>query len=101
MEDTVTQLIGSPNQYERLIDGERFGVYEKRYVIFPQRSGPLQIPDILFRGEVTDGSSNFVFRNMNTRRVTAFIEGITIEVKERPASLSRGEGWLPVTGLAL
>ena len=71
MEDTVTQLIGSPNQYERLIDGERFGVYEKRYVIFPQRSGPLQIPDILFRGEVTDGSSNFVFRNMNTRRITA------------------------------
>jgi len=101
MEDTVTQLIGSPNQYERLIDGERFGVYEKRYVIFPQRSGPLQIPDILFRGEVTDGSSNFVFRNMNTRRVTAFIEGITIEVKERPASLPRGEGWLPVTGLTL
>ena len=101
MEDTVTQLIGSPNQYERLIDGERFGVYEKRYVIFPQRSGPLQIPDILFRGEVTDGSSNFVFRNMNTRRVTAFIEGITIDVKERPASLPRGEGWLPVTGLAL
>ena len=101
MEDTVTQLIGSPNQYERLIDGERFGVYEKRYVIFPQRSGPLQIPDILFRGEVTDGSSNFVFRNMNTRRVTAFIEGTTIEVKERPASLPRGEGWLPVTGLAL
>lgn len=101
MEDTVTQLIGSPNQYERLIDGERFGVYEKRYVIFPQRSGPLQIPDILFRGEVTDGSSNFVFRNMNTRRVTAFIEGTTIEVKERPASVPRGEGWLPVTGLAL
>ena len=101
MEDTVTQLIGSPNQYERLIDGERFGVYEKRYVIFPQRSGPLQIPDILFRGEVTDGSSNFVFRNMNTRRVTAFIEGITIEVKERPAALPRDEGWLPVTGLAL
>ena len=101
MEDTVTQLIGSPNQYERLIDGERFGVYEKRYVIFPQRSGPLQIPDILFRGEVTDGSSNFVFRNMNTRRVTAFIEGVTIEVKERPASLPRGGGWLPVTGLAL
>jgi len=101
MEDTVTQLIGSPNQYERLIDGERFGVYEKRYVIFPQRSGPLEIPDILFRGEVTDGSSNFVFRNMNTRRVTAFIEGITIEVKERPASVPRDDDWLPVTDLTL
>ena len=63
MPDTVIQLIGSPNQYEELIEGVRFGVYEKRYVIFPQRSGPLEIPDILFRGEVTDGSSNFVFRN--------------------------------------
>ncbi len=101
MPNTVTQLIGSPNQYERLIDGERYGVYEKRYVIFPQRSGPLEIPDILFRGEVTDGSSNFVFRNMNTRRVTAFIEGITIDIKERPASAPGGENWLPVTGLTL
>ena len=86
MPDAVIQLIGSPNQYEKLIDGVRYGVYEKRYVIFPQRSGPLEIPDILFRGEVTDGSSNFVFRNLNTRRVTAFIDGMTVDVKQRPAA---------------
>ncbi len=101
MPDSVIQLIGSPNQYEKLIDGVRYGVYEKRYVIFPQRSGPLEIPDILFRGEVTDGSSNFVFRNLNTRRVTAFIDGITIDVKERPASAQQDNFWLPVTNLAL
>lgn len=101
MEDSVIQLIGSPNQYEKLIDGARYGVYEKRYVIFPQRSGPLEVPDILFRGEVTDGSSNFVFRNLNTRRVTAFIEGITIDVKARPASVQAGDFWLPVSNLTL
>lgn len=101
MEDSVIQLIGSPNQYEKLIDNVRYGVYEKRYVIFPQRSGPLEIPDILFRGEVTDGSSNFVFRNLNTRRVTAFIEGITIDVKERPAAVQAGDFWLPVSNLTL
>lgn len=101
MDDSVIQLIGSPNQYEKLIDGVRYGVYEKRYVIFPQRSGPLEIPDILFRGEVTDGSSNFVFRNLNTRRVTAFIEGITIDVKERPASVRSNDFWLPVSNLTL
>lgn len=100
MPDTVIQLIGSPNQYEELIDGVRYGVYEKRYVIFPQRSGPLEIPDILFRGEVTDGSSNFVFRNLNTRRVTAFIDGITIDVKERPAA-AQSVDWLPATNLQL
>jgi ribosome-associated translation inhibitor RaiA len=101
MEDSVIQLIGSPNQYEKLIDNQRYGVYEKRYVIFPQRSGPLEIPDILFRGEVTDGSSNFVFRNLNTRRVTAFIEGISIDVKERPASVQSEDFWLPVSNLTL
>ena len=101
MEDSVIQLIGSPNQYEKLIDGERYGVYEKRYVIFPQRSGPLEVPDILFRGEVTDGSSNFVFRNLNTRRVTAFIEGITIDVLERPIAIQGNDFWLPVSNLAL
>lgn len=101
MEDSVIQLIGSPNQYEKLIDGERYGVYEKRYVIFPQRSGPLEVPDILFRGEVTDGSSNFVFRNLNTRRVTAFIEGITINVLERPSAVQSDDFWLPVSNLRL
>jgi hypothetical protein len=101
MDDTVIQLIGSPNQYENLIEGVRYGVYEKRYVIFPQRSGPLEIPDILFRGEVTDGSSNFVFRNLNTRRVTAFIEGITINVAERPADAQSNNTWLPVSNLTL
>ena len=101
MPDTVIQLIGSPNQYEKLIDGVRHGVYEKRYVIFPQRSGPLEIPDILFRGEVTDGSSNFVFRNLNTRRVTAFIDGMTVDVKQRPAAAANSPVWLPVSGLTL
>jgi len=101
MDDAVIQLIGSPNQYEKLIDGQRYGVYEKRYVIFPQRSGPLEIPDILFRGEVTDGSSNFVFRNLNTRRVTAFIEGISIDVSERPAAVLSQNFWLPVSNLTL
>ena len=99
--ETVIQLIGSPNQYEKLIDGVRYGVYEKRYVIFPQRSGSLEIPDILFRGEVTDGSSNFVFRNLNTRRVTAFTEGMTINVLERPESARDSSFWLPLRQLSL
>src|SRR5690606_33689783 len=60
MPDTVIQNIGSPNQYEKLVDGVRYGVYEKQYAIFPQRSGTLTIPDIMFRGEVTDGSSRYV-----------------------------------------
>ncbi len=99
--ETVTQIIGSPTQYEKLIDGVRHGVYEKRYAIFPQRSGSVQIPDILFRGEVAEGQGGFAFRNLSSRSVTAFVEGMTIEVVERPESVRDSEFWLPLRDLSL
>lgn len=98
-DNTVVQLLGQPHQYEQLIDGQRYGVYEKNYVLFPQRSGELKIPDIVFRGELTDGSSNFVFRNPNMRPVTAFSPGYNIEVKERPAAFPADNTWLPASDI--
>lgn len=99
--DTVIQMIGTPNQYEKLVDGVRYGVYEKQYAIFPQRSGALSIPDIMFRGEVTDGSSNYVFRNLNTRTITSFSEGFDIEVREKPADFPVDATWLPASELTI
>ena len=99
--DAVVQTIGTPNQYETLVDGMRYGVYEKQYAIFPQRSGTLEIPDIMFRGEVTDSSSNYVFRNLNTRTVTSYAEGHTINVTEKPASYPADALWLPASELTV
>ena len=99
--DTVIQMIGTPNQYEKLVEGVRYGVYEKQYAIFPQRSGALEIPDIMFRGEVTDGSSNYVFRNLNTRTITSFSEGFDIEVREKPADFPADATWLPASELTI
>ena len=98
-ENTVVQMLGQPHQYEQLIDGQRYGVYEMNYVLFPQRSGELEIPDIVFRGELTDGSSNFVFRNPNMRPVTAFASGYMIDVKERPAAFPADNTWLPASDI--
>ena len=98
-ENTVVQLLGQPHQYEQLIDGQRYGVYEKNYVLFPQRSGPLEIPNIVFRGELTDGSSNFVFRNPNMRPVTAFAPGYSIDVKGRPDAFPTDSTWLPASDI--
>ena len=100
-DNAVVQMLGAPHQYEQLVDGVRYGIYEKNYVIFPQRSGELEIPDIVFRGELTDGSSNFVFRNPNMRPVTAFAEGYTVEVKERPAEFPESSTWLPATDIQI
>jgi hypothetical protein len=99
--ETVIQQIGTPNQYEKLVDGNRYGVYEKQYALFPQRSGNIVIPDIMFRGEVTDGSSNYVFRNLNTRTITSFANGYTIEVKEKPNNYPENAVWLPASEVEL
>lgn len=99
--NAVVQMLGAPHQYEQLVDGVRYGVYEKNYVIFPQRSGELVIPDIVFRGELTDGSSNFVFRNPNMRPVTAFAEGYTVQVQERPGSFPEDATWLPAADIQI
>lgn len=101
MPDTVIQMIGTPNQYEKLVDGVRYGVYEKQYALFPQRSGTLAIPDIMFRGEVTDGSSNYVFRNLNTRTITSYAEGYSIDVKEKPADYPADAVWLPASNISI
>lgn len=99
--NSVVQMLGPPHQYEKLVDGVRYGVYEINYVIFPQRSGELTIPDIVFRGELTDGSSNFVFRNPNMRPVTAFAGGYTVQVNERPASFPADRTWLPAADIQI
>ncbi len=101
MPESVIQMIGTPNQYEKLVEGVRYGVYEKQYAIFPQRSGTLEIPDIMFRGEVTDGSSNYVFRNLNTRTITAFAEGYEVVVREKPASFPADATWLPASEITI
>jgi hypothetical protein len=100
-ENAVVQMLGAPNQYEQLVDGVRYGIYEKNYVIFPQRSGEMVIPDIVFRGELTDGSSNFVFRNPNMRPVTAFAQGYSVFVRERPTAFPAGNIWLPAADLQI
>ncbi len=71
--NSVIQSIDTPKQYEERIDGVHYGVYEKRYTLTPQKAGPLEIPDIRFQGDV-DG---------NTRGISAFVEGLTIDVTER------------------
>jgi len=73
--NSVIQAIDQPKQYEERIDGVLYGVYQKSYVLTPQSSGPLEIPDIYFQGEVNDGGSD-------VREINASIEGLQISVTE-------------------
>ncbi|GGY35512.1 hypothetical protein GCM10011297_05830 [Bacterioplanes sanyensis] len=50
--DARVEPLGDVRQYTTVIDGERLGVYERRYAIFPEQSGELVIPGQRFRARL-------------------------------------------------
>ena len=50
--DVLVERLGKERRYETVRNGERYQVVERRYALFPQRSGRLQIPSVVFHGRV-------------------------------------------------
>ena len=93
--DTVVETLENEMRYESVVDGQRYYVLEKRYALFPQRSGPLEIPRERFVGTRGRGG---VFSQQ--QRVNATSESHTIKVKTIPSSFS-GANWLPAKALVV
>ena len=86
--DAVVTTIVDEKLYETIVNNQRYHVLEKRYAIFPQKSGVLTIPSEVFRG--TRGGSSF-FSQRQT--VSALTEDLNITVKPKPELFS-GEHWI-------
>ena len=93
--DAVIEAIEGEQRYETLVNNRRYYVLEKRYAIFPQKSGELIIPRETFAG--SRGSNRFFSTG---ERVMAISNPHTINVKAKPASFPDAN-WLPAKGLAL
>jgi hypothetical protein len=91
--DTVVETLETEKRYESIVDGQRYYVLEKRYALFPQRSGTLQIARERFVGTRGRGG---VFSQQ--QRVNATSESHNINVKTIPPSFS-GKNWLPAKAL--
>lgn len=86
--DAVVQTLETERRFATVVNNRRYNVFEKRYAIFPQKSGTLTIPREVFLGARTRGSF-FGQRE----QVTAVSDAITINVKPRPAAFS-GATWI-------
>lgn len=93
--DTVVETIENENRYESIIDGKRYYVLEKRYALFPQRSGELVIPRERFVGTRGRGG---VFSQR--QRVYAVSESHTVNVRTIPSEFS-GDAWIPAKELGV
>lgn len=95
LEDAVVETIENEKRYESIVNDKRFYVLEKRYAIFPQRSGELVIPQERFSG--TRGRGGLFSQR---QRVFAVSDSHTVNVKTIPQTFS-GDNWIPAKALGI
>jgi hypothetical protein len=82
-------------------NGTRYRVLQRRYAIFPERSGTLVIPPMRLTGRLIERSSERLWQpSVRGRRVSQESESLTIEVLPRPEDF-QGAYWLPARQLTL
>ena len=93
----VRLLDDVPFQAER--NGVRYQVSERRYAVFPERSGPLTIPPVRLSGRLVERDPQRLWQQpVRGRRITVASEPLTLEIQPRPAAFN-GAQWLPARRL--
>lgn len=84
--------------YTKLIDGKRYGVFERRYAVFPQKSGNLLIPAMTFQATLDSGRRSW-FDDPGAGRIVR-ARSAEKRVKVLPPVDDGVKGpWLPATGI--
>lgn len=95
VEDAVIEVIEDERRYDAITNGRRYYVLEKRYGIYPQKSGELTIPAQTFSG-FRVGPGFFSTREPVLTRSKSH----TVQVKPKPPEF-QGEHWLPASDVEL
>jgi len=94
--DVVMKKLGDQDtQYRVQRDGRRYVVHERRFAVFPQKSGPLTLGPSVFQGQIISGTQSFMNpfgQSVSTRRIPS--NTLSLEVKPIPSAFS-GDVWLP------
>lgn len=91
------QQLGEDRQGQVEVEGRRYGVFERRYLLTPEKSGPLEVPPARFRGNAQVGGGNGFFSR--TQNVTAVGKSFTLEVRPQPDDAP--QPWLAARKLTL
>ncbi len=96
---SVRLLDEVPYQSDR--NGERYRVLERRYAIFPERSGTLIIPAMQLSGRLIERPAERLWQpTVRGRRVQVESEPLSLEISPRPPSFT-GDSWLPARRITL
>ena len=101
--NAVIQQLGNDISSQEIIDGLRYNVIERRFVLFPQSSGTMEISPISFTASVGRRRTGSIFSGQTTggRAIDLLSDAHTITVKSKPASFPANATWLPSSNLTL
>ncbi|WP_323752122.1 BatD family protein [Marinobacter sp.] len=92
--DAIIEGLGKQREFTTTRGGNRYRVVERRYAIFPQTPGELNLPAIRFEGQVRDANGALRFLRDSQQLYP-------VQVKPVPADYPDDQAWLPAEHLAL
>jgi len=105
--DATFERLGEDKNYSSYREGQRYSVIERRYAVFPQRSGKVEIEAPVLTAALPEqgGRRDAFFGNpfgdlfQQTHPVQVRGRSLTLEVKPQPKGT--GSPWLPADSLQL
>jgi hypothetical protein len=91
---TIEQF-GEDQSYQMRLDGNLYGIIERRYLVYADEPGTLIIPQLSLLAQ--EASIRF---SGSTRSLRRSSEPLSIEVKDKPAG-NTGKDWIPARQLTL
>jgi len=98
--DSIIEKLGDDVQFDKNIDNTRYVVTERRYAIFPQQSGKLEVDSINFTADINDSSSRNSRRFLNTTRPIS-VNSKSINIKVLPQPVNTANPWMPASDVVL
>ncbi len=101
--DAVIERLGDDSRFNTQLHGLDYSVTERKYAIFPQKSGKLTIKPLVLTVELISNNRpnyNGFFNSQATKTKRIESKAITLDVKPAPAAFT-GKHWLSAQQLVL
>lgn len=101
--DAVIEKLGEDSNYNTQINGVDYRVTERKYAIFPQKSGSVTIKPVQLTAEVVANNRpnfNGFFNSRTTQTKKLSSKSVTLEVKPAPPTFTESH-WLSAEQLVL
>lgn len=103
-DDAVIEKLGEDTNYRTTRGGLPYHVVERKYAVFPQKSGELKFPPLTLEAQIVTGGRRSgigaFFGRQNTQRKRLQSNAVTLDVQPIPGTFS-GQHWLPAEDIQL